>query len=292
VAIHRFAINVPNGTDRPALASLRLEPVSVADLADFALDVPSTELKIRSACLSLDDCPPRRPFWLRFVEFVSFRRFGHRWDDGCKRLEIELEPQSAVDVHVAIKSAGREGVVAINLVDRREGRVAGGVTLLVIEGHPESAGQHIEAKNPCPVVLADEPNWLPPGSEPDDDPTGGPIPMGYEVDLVAWITNPTQEVLAETTAYLEHLGSSQATFVPTTWNVGDFEPGARFPLVWRIQTDGSTSGSAAISIVAASIGTDPIRLAGRIELGGRGGHEEGGGYEEVEVREEVEARPR
>jgi hypothetical protein len=95
----------------------------------------------------------------------------------------------------------------------------------------------------------------------------GPIPAGYDVDVVAWITNTTEATLGDATAYLEHLGGADAEFRPATWNLGSFEPGGRFPLRWRIRGAPQATGDWQASIVVAASGFDPIRLRPSIAFG-------------------------
>ena len=255
MTIHRFTVNVPNPTPTAVTATLRLEPVDVADLGPLALDVPKGDLEIRNASLSLDPCA----------------------DEGERGLKLRLDPLSSVDVHVRFDTGttGVPGFAAVHLVDRRRGRKeAGGVTLAVVDGLVESPGVVIDPPNPSPIQLAGDVWWVPAGSEPDDPPPGGPIPVGYEVDLVAPITNPTGGRLEEVVVYLEHLGRSQAEFSPTTWNIGGLDPGAVFLATWRIHPNGWTVGSSYASIVAVSQKTDPVRLATRVDLGERDGDTE------------------
>lgn len=270
MAVRRFTINVPNPSNGAATASLRLEPVPETDLTALGYDLPAERLEIRAVRITssapastLKGC--LSAVWMTLVTIIYW--LLRRPVPFRSPLNIRLEPRSAADVTVSIDAVGATGAAALHLVDRRGGRVVGGVTLLVLEGVAEPVGGPIAAPNPCPIVLTEDAFWLPAGSEPDAARFAGPVPAGYEVDLVARITNPTENVLEGATAYLEHLGGLDAEFRPATWNLGSFEPGATFPLRWRISARRGASGRSIGSIVVAANEFDPIRLRTTIEIG-------------------------
>jgi hypothetical protein len=271
VALRHFTVNVPNPSDGAAAATLRLEPLGEAELAQLGVDLPPERLTLRRARLTttasattLGGCAAA--IWSAIVAFISwllrrpvpFRR---------PTLNVRLDPRSSANVRVAIDVAGGTGAAALNLVDRRGGKIVGGVTLLVVEGPMNAPGEPIPARDPCPIDLVDYPFWLPAESLIDSPRYAGPAPAGREIDLVAWVTNPTNSRLEEATAYLEHLGGADAAFRPSTWNLGDLEPGARFPLRWRIEPRAGTTSQRPISVVVQAKGFDPIRLRPVLEIG-------------------------
>jgi len=182
-------------------------------------------------------------------------------------LTVRLDPQTGADVHVTIDAVGSNGVAAMHLVDRRDGEIVGGVTLLVGGNSINVSTTPGEARNPCPLTLGEAPFWLPPGDEPGVTRRTGPIPAGYDVDVIVWVMNETEATLGDATAYLEHLDGADAEFRPAIWNLGSFEPGARFPLRWRVRGGDRAAGDWIASIVVAANGYDPIRLRPTVSFG-------------------------
>ena len=270
MARRQFTVNVPSLGNASGEATLQLEPVTESELTASGLDLPVERLEIRSARLSskassttLAGC--LGVVWDAVVAILSwlFRRPIAR---RRPTLKIQLDPRSAADVRISIDVGGTKGAAAMHLVDRRGGKVVGGVTLLVVEGAMQSPSGTIPAPNPCPMTFVDDPFWIPLGAAPDSPRYPGPIPSGFDVDLLAWIKNGTEEPLADATAYLEHLGGA-AEFQPSTWNLGEFEPGATFPLRWRLHPRAGTSGTWDASIVVAAKGFDPTRLRPTLSFG-------------------------
>jgi hypothetical protein len=265
----RFTVNVPNPSDGTVAPTLTLEPVTEAELTTFGYDIPLGRLKIRSTRMTttapastLAGCVDG--LWMLILALIS-------WLIGrpiqAQPLTVRLDPQTGADVHVTIDAVGSNGVAAMHLVDRRGGEIVGGVTLLVGGNSINVSTTPSEARNPCPLTLGEAPFWLPPGDEPDATRPAGPIPSGYDVDLVAWITNETEASLGDTTAYLEHLDGADAEFRPAIWSLGSFEPGSRFPLRWRVRGGNRAAGDWYPSIVVAAKGYDPIRLRPTITFG-------------------------
>jgi hypothetical protein len=60
--------------------------------------------------------------------------------------------------------------------------------------------------------------------------------------------------------YLDHLGVSDATFRPATWNLGDFRPKETFFAAWQVDARDLAPGVFRASVVALSEGRDPVRL--------------------------------
>ena len=238
---HRFTINVPNPTDASAVVNLSLEPDSVVGLKP-PLDVPRAAIKVTKAFLSLEPCA----------------------QEGPSKLKLTLKPYASVDVHVtavtsdpADRRAG--GAAAIQVVDRRGGRIVGGAMFVCVDGRAGmSPGRFLATKKPCPVTLAQNPYGVP----LDGHPLKAIIkmlPLAQTFTLVAPITNPRATTLQEVTVYLEHLGRTGATFVPGRWNVGALDPGQIFYATWTV-TSGSMPGNFEASVVVESRNADPTRL--------------------------------
>jgi len=249
MAVHRFSVHVPNPDPRSALVRLRLRKVTPKRLAALALDMPPHELEVTSAGITQDPCA----------------------EHGPREVTLKLAARSSADVFVVIGTAApprrRGGAVAFDLVDERGNRPAGGVLLACIDRPgPEAPGSVIVPKKPCPVVLARAPYPVAPQSDPRK-PAGGPtLAAGGTVELVAPLTNPRKTTLSGVRAYLEHLGVSDASFAPLTWNVGDLAPGDIFYATWPIMA-GTSTGVFHASIVVTSKGADPVRLDGTLRVG-------------------------
>ena len=240
---HRFQVVVPNPTPARVVAHLRLEGAGAT--RGVPLDLPEGDLEVERAVICLDPCD----------------------DGGEKAIDLDLEAGGSRQVYVVIDATGDKGVARFNLVDEREGAEPGGVMLAVVQGLEPYPGTVVEARNPCPLIIAEAPWWLPAGSEVSDPRPGGPIPVGEWVELIVLVANTTLETLEDATVYLEHLGRSQARFQSTLWNLGSFEPGATFPAVWRIRGERWMTGSAVASVVVESRGTEAIRLMPQLDFG-------------------------
>jgi hypothetical protein len=269
MTVRDFRINVPNPLDTNAVASLRLEAVSEAELTTLGYALPPERLQFRAARVTTGGSASTLmgclgAIWALIIEIV-YRLLG-RPAPLPPPLKVRLEPQAAVDVHVAIDVAGATGVAALRLVDRRGGAVVGGVTMLVLAGVANPPAREISVENPCPIVMERDPYWLPLGYESDATPPGGPMPAGFELQFLVWVTNRTTEVLDGAVAYLEHMGGGTVEFTPTTFNLGAFEPGATYPLRWRISTQGGAPGIRYASVVVSSSEKNPVRLQAAYEL--------------------------
>lgn len=247
---HRFTVNVPNPEPKPVTARLHLARVTPNALRALALDVPITDLKVLDAGITLDPCASK----------------------GERDLQLRLAPFSSADVHVVITTAPvdprRGGTTAFNLVDERGGNVVGGVLLACADRViPEGPGQVVNTPRPCPVVLAKAPYPIAIGGDPTTPPANATFPQGQALELVAQITNPRKVRLQDVQVYLEHLGTSDASFVPATWNVGTLDPGAVFYATWSVFTSGVLTGAFRASIVVSSQSTDATRLSGELEIG-------------------------
>jgi hypothetical protein len=247
---HRFAINVPNPRDHAETVELTLEPVP-GGLEETALPLHDGSLHVERAGISLDPCD----------------------SEGARTLELKLNPFASAIVTVMVVTApnAKGGTTAFNLVDRRGKRVVGGVTLACVD-RPLSDGQPrtISSTNPCPIVLAASPYPVGVNANPSIKPPLASITLGTPCDLVAPLTNPTKTALEDVQAYLEHLGTSDAQFTPTTWNIGTLAPGDVFYATWRLQPNGGNTGTFQSSIVVASKGKDAIRLRAPISVTPRG----------------------
>lgn len=266
-----ITIQLPNPTDRDVRVEVRLETVPEDQLSSLGIDLPSERLRLRTARMTTLSRSSTFVGCLSAIQMtlVAFVRWliGRPGEVRVRPLHVRIGPQSTTAVRVSIATIGAKGVAAMRLVDVRDGRVVGGVTIVVLEGVVEPVGHPIPAENPCPILLTEEPFWLPAPAEPNARRLGGPLPAGSDVKLVAWLTNPTKEPLEDATAYLEHLGGADAEFRPATWNLGSFEPGATFPATWLVRAQPSTSGSWTSSIVVESKGFEPIRLRHPIAFG-------------------------
>jgi hypothetical protein len=269
VAIHRFAVTVPNPSSEAVASTLTLETVPAADLAAAGYSLPSRELRVRAASLAVSGGPAgllgcSAVIWLAWRALVAWVRRMLGLAPSVAPLHVELEPRGSIEVTVAIDVQDADGVAAVHLVDRRAGRIVGGVTLLAVNGLEAQPAVVIDAAKPCPLAVDGVPHWSPPGAEPDDPGFGPSMPFGSEVQLVVWIANRSETLLEQATAYLEHLGGSGARFDGITWHLGDLEPGARFPLVWTVSGRQARAGGWTASVVAAAAGFDPTRIPVRI----------------------------
>ena len=264
-------IKVANSAEVAATASLRLEPVPEAELTALGYVLPAERLVIgnirlttRAPASTLAGCLDA----LRtLLSTIMFRLFGRPAPFPSRPLQVKLGPRSGADVRVRIDAVGAKGAAGVRLVDRRDGRVVGGVTILVLDGVVDATGPETPARNPCPIALAEDPYWLPVGMNAGEAPFVSPLPAGVNVQLVAWIANPTEQPLEDSVAYLEHLGTNAADFVPITWNLGTLQPGDRFPLRWQVESHPGVYGRWSASIVVASAGTDPVRLRATYAIG-------------------------
>jgi hypothetical protein len=248
MATHRFTINIPNPGSRSARVDLALEPARPADVRRLGLELPRGKLRLTHAGISRDPCAHGEP-----------------------ELRLSLRAYESVDVHVNVETAPARspagGVAVVNLVDRRGGRIAGGVMLACVDPAPaDPAGQAVPTPRPCPVDLADNPYWVEPEEDPSK-PAGRVLPPNEELDLVVPLTNPRARPLPGVTAYLEHLGGSDAPFLPAAWNIGTLPRGDVFFATWRVRTSGVLTGGFDLSVVVQSDGTDPTRLTPRIRVG-------------------------
>jgi hypothetical protein len=252
---HRFTVNVPNATEKAAVANLSLEAVTPAKLAGLSLNLPGKPLKVLRAMIALDPCGER---------------------PAGKRIVVKLRPRSSVDVHVLIdteSARGADGAAAIHLVDRRAGGQKGGVMLIVTHKKPANpAAQTVAIANACPVVLAGTAYPVALGDDPGQRPASSVVTAGTEFELVAPVTNPTGKSLADVRVYLEHVGTCDADFRPATWNIGELKPKAVFYAAWRVKARAGQSGTFKASVVAVSRRANPVRLSAqmRIDAGRRG----------------------
>jgi hypothetical protein len=122
----------------------------------------------------------------------------------------------------------------------------------------------VPAPNPCPVKLDQTPYLVNVDGDPTK-PVRQTLPLGQTMDLVAPLVNRSRSRLTNVTAYLEHLGACDATFVPTLWNIGALwrEP---FYAVWTVTADGSLAGTSEISIIVEDDSTDPTRITEPIRV--------------------------
>ena len=246
MTIHRFTVNVPNPGDRPSPVELRLERAQTKDLAWLAHRGVHRPMEIKSAGIAGDPCA----------------------EQGRESLKLELKPFTSRDVYVVVNAAatGRPSVAAYHLIDHRDGKDVGGV-LLVCTDPPfaEPASTTVSTAKPCPAVLAKALYAIGPGGDPATS-AAQPILAGSQLTIVAPITNPTNSVLKDTRAYLEHLGTSNAEFSPGTWRIGTMAPGAVFYATWSLRASSWQVGTFAASIVVTSQGTDPVRLASKFAI--------------------------
>jgi hypothetical protein len=244
---HRFTINVPNPTETTVVVDLRLEPDSVSGLKP-PLDVPRAALKLTAFFLSLQPCAP----------------------EGPSKLTLTLKPYTSVDVYVTAVTADPPsqrdgGTAAVQVIDRRGGKVVGGAMFVCVDGPASvSPGTFLPTKRPCPVALAKNPYGVP----LDGHPTKAIIktlPLAATFTLVVPITNPGGRALLDVTVYLEHLGRTGAAFLPGRWNVGTLTPGQVFYATWTVMS-GSRPGTFQASVVVESRNADPTRLMAPVRM--------------------------
>lgn len=241
MTVHRFPVNVPNPEGQSVAVHLRLQKLSAERLVALGLDIPKGELDVVHAGITRDPCA----------------------DLGERELELKLAARTSTDVYVVITTGGaggrRGGATAFNVIDERGGAVAGGVLLTCVERPgPAPAGQLIHAHRPCPVVLAQDAYVIDLAGDPRK-PRAKTLSTADAFEFVVPLTNPRKSALREVTVYLEHLGISDATFEPATWNVGTMTPGDVFYATWTVRT-GWFTGALRGSVVVASSNTDAVRL--------------------------------
>jgi hypothetical protein len=246
MATHLFRVNIPNPDSRTATVELTLEPAAPADVRRLGFEIPRGRLKLNHAGISLDPCAR-----------------------GEAKLRLRLRAHESVDVHVNVDTAPATpagGVTAVNLVDRRDGSIAGGVLLVCVDpALADPAGQVVATPNPCPVDLAGNPYWVEPEEDPSK-PAGRVLPPNKDLDLVVPLTNPRARASSDVTAYLEHIGASDAQFSPAAWNIGTLRRGDVFFATWQLITSGVSTGAFDLSVIVQSAGTDPTRLTPRIRI--------------------------
>lgn len=244
---HRFAVHVPNPGAKSQKAALTLEAVRASDLKNLRLGLTGKPLKIVRAFIAREACS----------------------EEGSPELGVSLDAFASVDVHVTIETAGgTPGFAAFNLVDRRSDGQEGGVMLVCTnQPAPPPGGAMVPTPNPCPVTVAEIYPVAPDGdvSKPSQRRT---IAWGKSADLVVALINPTRRALSGVTAYLEHLGLSDASFAPKLWQIGEMAPGVTFFASWRVNAGGRFQGHTSGSVVAQSDGCDPTRLVVRCSFRG------------------------
>lgn len=247
---HSFVVNVPNPTRSGASVELSLERGDLAALGQPGLDVPEAELEITEASISLEPCA-----------------------EGRGKLGVRLKPFTSIDVYVTVRTAdppdpNTGGAAVLHLVDRRVGKIAGGVMLVCPDRpHAETPGQLVTTRGTCPAELADL--YF---SDHETDPTkrrSRTIPANNQRTLVAAITNPTSRSLTDVTVYLEHLGLSGAVFTPQAWNAGTLQPSDTFYATWTVSSHDALAGSFDASVVVNSKNRLPVRLHGQLKVGRR-----------------------
>ena len=248
MAVHRFTINVPNPNARAETVELRLEPMKKKPDAK-GLHLPKGALRIDRAGLTLDPCGA----------------------DLTPTLRVKLKPFTSIDVTAVVEAAARgKGWMAFHVTDLRERRVIGGVTIVCVEPpRADVAGVGIPARHPCAVVISGQPYAVAPESDPSKRPTRGGAMPGAAFDLVVPLMNPTEGPLSHVQAYLEHLGGSDATFRTATWNIGTMAPKSVFYATWRVDPQGSKTGTFNASVVVSSKGSDPTRVKAAIRMARR-----------------------
>jgi hypothetical protein len=247
MAIHRFAISVPNPTERPDVVELELAPVTTP-LHGTGLALPERRLHVEHAGISLDPCDAG----------------GHR------TLQVTLEPFSSVTVTAVVttKPDPKGGAATFQLVDRRRKRVVGGVTLACTDPVLLAAPpQTISVSHPCPVTLAANPYAVAPHADPSKPPPQADVTLGIACDFVVPLVNRTKVTLHNVQAYLEHLGGSDAAFTPIIWNIGTLVPEEQiFYATWPVRPTGEETGVFKASIVVSSDRTDPTRLQAPLSI--------------------------
>ncbi len=247
MAIHRFAISVPNPTQRADVVELELAPVTTP-LHGTGLALPEGRLHVEHAGISLDPCDAA----------------GHR------TLQVTLEPFSSVTVTAVVTTTPdpKGGAATFHLVDRRRKRVVGGVTFVCTDPPLLAApAQSISVLHPCPVTLAATPYAVAPNADPSKPPPQTAVTLGIACDFVAPLINRTKAALHEVQAYLEHLGGSDAAFTPIIWNIGTLVPEEQiFYATWPLRPIGEKTGVFKASVVVSSRRTDPTRLQAPVSI--------------------------
>jgi hypothetical protein len=247
---HNFTVNVPNPTAKTVSVQLRLEPGKAGDLPAFPREQRRGALKVLGARLALDPCA----------------------ESGKSNLKLKLAPYESVDVYAIVDTGPptKPGATGFHLIDTRNGKDVGGVFLVCVDPPlADVAGQVIGTKNPCPATLATALYPVPSDDDPSKIPATPAIQPGDAADLVAAVTNRTRKTLTGVQVYLEHLGASNATFVPGLWNVGVLQRGEIFYATWRVQTSTWQSGSFRASVVVGADSFDSVRLDGDVVIAPR-----------------------
>ena len=245
MATHNFTVNIPNPAARGTTAELRLERVRATQLRKLDLPLPEGRLELEHAGIAREPCAR-----------------------GEKALKLRLKAYESIDVYVTIETAPADpavgGAAALNLVDRRADQ-EGGVLLLAVDPPlGDLPGNAVPAPNPCPVTLVQPAYFV----DVDGNPTKAvrqTLPLGQTMDLVAPLVNRSRSRLTSVTAYLEHLGASDATFVPTLWNIGALRR-QPFYAVWTVTAHGTLAGTSEISIIVEDTSTDPTRITVPIRI--------------------------
>lgn len=243
--IHKFAINVPNPSEKLAEVMLSLKPASSKDISTAVVpELVKNKLHILKAGISLDGCG----------------------NVSKKSLKLTLKPFSSIHVYVNVESSlsKKQEVAGLHLVDTRKGKITGGV-LLICTSKPliESPVTVITSPNACSAVLAKGLYGIEVGKAVTK-PQFRVVPSGKEIEMVAQITNPTANPLQNTRVYLEHLGGANAEFDPGIWNIGTLNKGEIFYATWKIRSKTWLRGYFEPSIVVSSQGSEPTRITDRI----------------------------
>jgi len=246
--LHRFAVNVPNPAAKDVAVTLLLKPMARAALTGLRLPIPRGELKVTGVGLTLDPCG----------------------EAGARTLKLKLKPSTSVEVWVVVTTGSTGprggGAAAFHLVDRRAG-TTGGVTVVVVDPPSvQPSGSLVKPTRPCRLVLATAVYAVPSGGDPSLAPSKKLFNSDGAVDLVAPITNRTENPIEDAKVYLEHLGGCDASFSPICWNAGTLKPGDVFFATWPLQLRSVLPGSYAASIVVASRRADPTRLDAPIRI--------------------------
>ncbi len=246
MAIHRFAISVPNPTERAEAVELELAAVTTP-LHGTGLALPEGRLHVEHAGISLDPCDAA----------------GHR------TLQVTLQPFSSVTVTALVTTTpAPTGAATFQLVDRRRKRVVGGVTLVCTDPPLVALPpQAISIVHPCPVTFAANPYAVAANADPSKPPPQPDVTLGIACDFVAPLINRTKASLHNVQAYLEHLGGSDAAFTPIVWNIGTLAPEEQiFYATWPVRPAGVKTGVFKASVVVSSDRTDPTRLQAPLSI--------------------------
>lgn len=249
--IHRFAVNVPNPAAKKVGVVLRLERVTGFDLKAYGAR-SSRALKVAHAGIARGPCADR----------------------GEERIKLTIDARASVDVYVVIEAAtgGKPGAAIYNLVDSRGGVDMGGVMVACIDPPlVDAPGQQVNPRKPSPVALANALYAVLPGEDPAKPASAADLAGLSEFDLVAPVTPASKQALTDVQIYLEHLGASDASFAPGTWNAGTMQSGDVFYATWRLMLPSLHSATLRASVVAAAAKFDPVRLDGVLKVMGKRG---------------------